>query len=136
MDADLDFCRERGVHLVFAPEGAEVYPHPQRVFVEARALSEYLCGMYRPGHFRGVATVVTKLFNMVQPDRAYFGEKDAQQLAIIHAIAADLNLPITIVPVPTVREEDGLRDQLSKRASRSGPEKPRHNFVSGAAGRG
>ena len=82
-----------------------MYPQPQRVFVEARALSEYLCGMYRPGHFRGVATVVTKLFQMAQPDRAYFGEKDAQQLAIIQAIAAELNMPIEIVPVATVREE-------------------------------
>jgi len=108
MESDLAFCRERGTDLVFAPDEAEMYPQPQRVFVEARALSEYLCGMFRPGHFRGVATVVTKLFNMVQPDRAYFGEKDAQQLAIIQAIAADLNMPITIVPVATVREEDGL----------------------------
>ena len=120
MDSDLEFCRERGVDLVFAPEEAEMYPHPQRVFVEAPALSEYLCGMYRPGHFRGVATVVTKLFHMVQPDRAYFGEKDAQQLAIIQAIAADLNMPIAIVPVPTVREEDGLA--ISSRNVRLDPD--------------
>jgi len=108
LPADLDFCRQRGADLVFAPELEEVYPQPQRVFVDAPSLSEYLCGMHRPGHFRGVATVVAKLFNMVQPDRAYFGEKDAQQLAIVQALVADLNMPIAIVPVPTVRESDGL----------------------------
>jgi pantoate--beta-alanine ligase len=120
MDSDLEFCRERNVDLVFAPEVAEMYPHPQRVFVEAPALSEYLCGMYRPGHFRGVATVVAKLFHMAQPDRAYFGEKDAQQLAIIQAITADLNMSVAIVPVPTVREEDGLA--ISSRNVRLDPE--------------
>ena len=108
LPADLEFCRRRGADLVFAPELEEVYPQPQRVFVDAPSLSEYLCGMHRPGHFRGVATVVTKLFNMVPADRAYFGEKDAQQLAIIRALVADLNMPIAIVPVPTVRESDGL----------------------------
>jgi len=108
MPADHEFCGEHGVDLVFAPTVGEVYPHPQQVHVEAPALSEYLCGKYRPGHFRGVATVVTKLFNMAQPDRAYFGEKDAQQLAIVQALVADLNLPIAIVPVATVREQDGL----------------------------
>jgi pantoate--beta-alanine ligase len=108
LPADVAFCEAHGADLVFAPAVEEVYPRPQQVYVDAPSLSEYLCGMYRPGHFRGVATVVTKLFNMVQPDRAYFGEKDAQQLAIIRALVADLDLPITIVPVPTVREEDGL----------------------------
>ena len=108
LPADLEFCQARGAALVFAPEPDEIYPYPQRVFVEAPSLAEHLCGAHRPGHFRGVATVVTKLFNVVQPDRAYFGEKDAQQLAIIEALVADLNMPITIVPVPTVRESDGL----------------------------
>jgi pantoate--beta-alanine ligase len=120
LDVDVDFCRERGADLVFAPGADEVYPAPARVFVDAPALSEYLCGMYRPGHFRGVATVVAKLFNMVQPDRAYFGEKDAQQLAIIEALVADLNMPVTIVPIPTVRESDGLA--LSSRNVRLSPE--------------
>lgn len=108
LPADLEFCRARGVDLVFTPDLEEVYPKPQRVFVDAPVLTEYLCGMYRPGHFRGVATVVAKLFHMVHPDRAYFGEKDAQQLAVIQAMVADLNIPVDIVPVPTVRERDGL----------------------------
>jgi pantoate--beta-alanine ligase len=118
LPADLEFCRERGADLVFAPELAEIYPYPQRVFVEAPSLAEHLCGAHRPGHFRGVATVVTKLFNTVQPDRAYFGEKDAQQLAIIEALVADLNIHVTIVPVPTVRESDGLA--ISSRNTRLG----------------
>ena len=107
-DADIEFCRARGVELVFAPDSAEMYPHPQRVFVETPGLADVLCGIYRPGHFRGVATVVAKLFQMVGPDRAYFGEKDAQQLAIVQALASDLNMPIAVVPVDTVREADGL----------------------------
>src|SRR5262249_27789213 len=81
LPADLEVCRARRADLVFAPSLDEMYPNPQRVYVDAPALAGYLCGMYRPGHFRGVATVVMKLFNMVQADRAYFGEKDAQQLA-------------------------------------------------------
>jgi len=121
--ADFEFCRKRVVDLVFAPDVAEMYPGDQRVHVDAPSLSEYLCGKYRPGHFRGVATVVTKLFNMVRPDRAYFGEKDAQQLAIIQALVTDLNLPIVIVPVPTIREEDGLA--LSSRNARLNPEERR-----------
>jgi pantoate--beta-alanine ligase len=123
LPGDLELCRERGADLVFAPDAGEVYPKPQRVYVDAPSLSEYLCGMYRPGHFRGVATVVTKLFHMVQPDRAYFGEKDAQQLAIVEALVADLNMPIEIVPVPTVRESDGLA--ISSRNSRLNPQERR-----------
>lgn len=106
--ADLEFCEARGVDLVFAPSIQEMYPCPQRTFVEVTGVSERLCGEFRPGHFRGVATVVTKLFNIVRPDRAYFGEKDAQQLAIIRRLVRDLNLPVAIVEVPTVREADGL----------------------------
>ncbi len=123
LPADLEFCRQRGVDLVFAPDAAEVYPQTSRVFVDAPRLAKNLCGMHRPGHFRGVATVVTKLFNMVQPDRAYFGEKDAQQLAIIQALVADLNMPVAIVPVPTVREIDGLA--ISSRNTRLSPEERR-----------
>jgi pantoate--beta-alanine ligase len=107
-DNDLRMCDERGVDLAFAPTSGELYPTEQLTFVDVPALDDYLCGKFRPGHFRGVATVVLKLFNIVQPHRAYFGEKDAQQLAIIRKMAQDLNLPVTIVPVSTVREQDGL----------------------------
>lgn len=116
MEEDLRVCDRSGVDFVFAPKQDDLYPDQQRTFVESPVLSEHLCGQFRPGHFRGVATVVLKLFNIVQPDRAYFGEKDAQQLAIIRRMVQDFNLPLTIVPVPTVREPDGLaissRNQL------------------------
>lgn len=108
LDADLAFCRERGVAMVFAPQATEVYPRPPECSVDVGRLADHLCGPFRPGHFRGVATVVLKLFEMVQPDRAYFGEKDAQQLAIVKRLVADFNLPVTVVGVPTVREPDGL----------------------------
>jgi pantoate--beta-alanine ligase len=105
---DAAFAEARGADLVFAPEIAEMYPRRQRAFVDVEALTAHLCGQFRPGHFRGVATVVAKLLDIVQPDRAYFGEKDAQQLAVIRRMVADLNLPVEIVGVPTVREADGL----------------------------
>ena len=108
MEDDLNVCGDCGVDVVFAPTEAELYPAEQLTFVESPALSAHLCGQFRSGHFRGVATVVLKLFNLVQPDRAYFGEKDAQQLAIIRRMVQDLNLPLTIVPIATVRESDGL----------------------------
>lgn len=108
VDEDMRVCESEQVDLVFAPRAAEMYPQPQRAFVEVESLTDHLCGAFRPGHFRGVATVVTKLFNVVQPGRAYFGEKDAQQLAVIRRMVADLNMPLTIVEVPTVREQDGL----------------------------
>ncbi len=108
LDADLSFCKARGVDIVFAPSIEEMYPGRQRTFVEVERVSEKLCGKFRPGHFRGVATVVTKLLNMVQPDLAYFGEKDAQQLAVIRRMVRDLNMPVEIVAAPTVREPDGL----------------------------
>jgi pantoate--beta-alanine ligase len=108
MKDDLRVCDEFGVDLVFAPSATELYPHEQLTFVESPVLGAHLCGAHRPGHFRGVATVVLKLFNIVQPDRAYFGEKDAQQLAIIRRMVNDLNVPAVVVPVATVREEDGL----------------------------
>lgn len=107
-EADLAICEEQGVDLVFAPTVQDLYPQEQLTFVDAPVLTQYLCGAFRPGHFRGVATVVLKLFNAVQPDFACFGEKDAQQLAVIRRMVADLNLPVEVVPVPTVREEDGL----------------------------
>ena len=108
IDTDLEFCGQRGADIVFAPEVEEMYPDSPSTFVEVPGVSENLCGRFRPGHFRGVATVVAKLFQIVQPDRAYFGEKDAQQLAVIRRMVADLNMPVQIVGVPTVRESDGL----------------------------
>lgn len=108
MDADARLCEDYGVDLIFAPGPADLYPSEQLTFVDSPALSAHLCGLHRPGHFRGVLTVVLKLFNIVQPDRAYFGEKDAQQLALIRRMTQDLNVPVTILPVPTVREADGL----------------------------
>jgi pantoate--beta-alanine ligase len=120
---DLEFCEVHGVRLVFAPEAREMYPDPYSTAVEVRGVTEHLCGKFRPGHFQGVATVVLKLFNIVQPDRAYFGEKDAQQLAVIRRMVRDLNVPVTIVEVPTVREADGLA--LSSRNQRLSAEERR-----------
>jgi pantoate--beta-alanine ligase len=120
LESDLTFCELRNVDAVFAPSVEEMYPDPTATFVDSPDLSRHLCGASRPGHFRGVATVVTKLFNIVQPDAAYFGEKDAQQLALIQQMTHDLNFPIRIVPVPTVRESDGLA--LSSRNQRLTPE--------------
>jgi pantoate--beta-alanine ligase len=108
LSRDLEICREAGVDIVFAPTAAEMYPQSQLTWIETPALTEHLCGPGRPGHFRGVATVVMKLLQIVQPDRAYFGEKDAQQLAVIRRMVRDLNVPVTIVSVATVRESDGL----------------------------
>ena len=119
LDADREFCARRGVDLIFAPSAAEMYPQPTVTFVEALELDRHLCGAGRPGHFRGVATVVAKLFHIVQPDTAWFGEKDAQQLAIVRQMVRDLNFPVEIVSVATVREPDGLA--LSSRNQRLAP---------------
>ena len=108
LDSDLDVCRRVGADLVFAPDVKDIYVSDQRTFVEVTRLGDHLCGPFRPGHFRGVATVVAKLFNIVQPDRAYFGEKDYQQLCIIRRMVQDLNLGIEIFPVPIYRDADGL----------------------------
>ena len=120
---DVTFCESRGVDIIFAPGNSEMYPQPIETFVEVTRLTNTLCGAHRPGHFRGVTTVVMKLFQIVQPNRAYFGEKDAQQLAVIRRMVADLNLHITIVGVPTVREADGLavssRNRLLSPAERT-----------------
>jgi len=120
LETDLQFCERLGVDAVFAPEAAEMYPDRPQTTVEVSEASSGLEGEFRPGHFRGVATVVAKLFNIVSADRAYFGEKDAQQLAVIRKMVADLNFPIAIVPVATVREPDGLA--LSSRNQRLTPE--------------
>ena len=108
LDGDLALCRERGVNLVFAPTAAEVYPQPLECRVDVGHMADHLCGRFRPGHFAGVATVVLKLFQMIQPHRAYFGEKDAQQLAIVRRLVHDFNVPVDIREVATVREPDGL----------------------------
>ncbi|WP_375304453.1 pantoate--beta-alanine ligase [Bradyrhizobium sp. A11] len=105
---DETLCRDAGVTILFAPDAQEVYPTQFETYVESGELAKPLCGAFRPGHFRGVATVVCKLFNMVQPDAAFFGQKDFQQCAVVRRMAIDLNLPIKIITVPTVREPDGL----------------------------
>jgi pantoate--beta-alanine ligase len=122
-DTDLNFCEQLGVDLIFAPAPEQMYPEPISTYVEVPDVARYLCGEYRPGHFRGVATVVAKLFNIIEPDFAYFGEKDAQQLAVIQHMVRDLNFPVRIVPVPTVREPDGLA--LSSRNRRLDPDERR-----------
>ncbi len=108
LEKDAALCAENGVDLIFAPETGDMYASPQITFVEVTRITDHLCGAFRPGHFRGVATVVLKLFNIVQPDFAYFGEKDYQQLCVIRRMVEDFNLRLTIVPVPTYREPDGL----------------------------
>ncbi|CAM3922532.1 pantoate--beta-alanine ligase [Alicyclobacillus pomorum] len=105
---DAELLAAHGCDILFAPSVEEMYPKPMVTQVEVPALSTQLCGKTRPGHFRGVATVVSKLFHIVQPDRAYFGQKDGQQVAVIRRMVEDLNFPIQIVAVPIVREADGL----------------------------
>jgi pantoate--beta-alanine ligase len=106
--ADEEFCQHAGVDLLFRPLADEVYATDRSTFVEETSLSSTLEGKSRPGHFRGVCTVVAKLFNILAPDAAVFGEKDFQQLAIVRRMVRDLNFKIDIIAVPTVREEDGL----------------------------
>jgi pantoate--beta-alanine ligase len=107
-DADRELCAAVGTDLIFAPAREEMFPPASRTFVEVARLQDVLCGRSRPDHFRGVATVVLKLFNIVQPHLACFGQKDAQQVAIIRRMIGDLNLPIVLRILPTVRESDGL----------------------------
>ena len=106
--ADEEFCERAGVDLLFRPGVSEIYADGRSVFVEESSLSQVLEGKSRPGHFRGVCTVVAKLFNILAPDAAVFGEKDFQQLTIVRRMVRDLNFKIDIIGVPTVREEDGL----------------------------
>jgi pantoate--beta-alanine ligase len=108
VEADERICRDAGVDLILRPPPEEMYASDRSVFVEETTLSQTLCGKSRPGHFRGVCTVVTKLFNILAPDAAVFGQKDFQQLAIIRRMVRDLNLPVEIIGAPTVRESDGL----------------------------
>jgi pantoate--beta-alanine ligase len=116
LDLDVAVCETLGVDLVFAPGSAEMYPVALECRVEVGRLADHLCGRFRPGHFSGVATVVLKLFEIVQADRSYFGEKDAQQLAVVRRLVSDFNVPTAVIGVPTVREPDGLA--LSSRNQR------------------
>ena len=108
MERDLELLRAEGADLVFTPDAVEMYPPGFDTWVDPGELANRLEGADRPGHFRGVATIVTKLFNLVSPDRAYFGQKDGQQLAVIRRLVRDLGMGLEIVAVPTVREDDGL----------------------------
>ena len=108
IEADRALCTDAGAAMIFNPEPAEMYPQGFCTAVDMNGLKFELCGKSRPIHFSGVCTVVTKLFNIVGPDRAYFGQKDAQQLAIIRRMVRDLNMPLEVVGCPIVREEDGL----------------------------
>lgn len=108
LDADLERIRDIGVDIVFSPTIEEIYPEGFQTYVEVKELQEYLCGLFRPGHFKGVATVVLKLFNIVKPHIALFGEKDYQQLKIIQRMVKDLNLEVEIIGFLIVRDEHGL----------------------------
>lgn len=108
LEADAALCDSLGVDLIFAPSAAEMYPRRQLAWVDVAGLTEGLCGASRPGHFRGVTTVCCKLFGIVQPDVAYFGQKDAQQAIVIRRMVQDLNLPLEIRVCPIVRRPDGL----------------------------
>lgn len=107
-EKDLAVCTAEGVDLIFQPAVETIYPPGHRTFVEVKELQDLLCGASRPGHFRGVATVVCQLFNIVQPDLAYFGQKDAQQARIIEQMVNDLHIPVRLRVIPIVREPDGL----------------------------
>lgn len=108
LDTDVALSADAGADIVFAPDVSEVYPTPNQTTVTVAGVSEGLCGEARPVHFQGVATVVAKLFNIVGPDKAYFGRKDAQQVAVVTRMASDLNFPVEVVGCPTVREADGV----------------------------
>lgn len=120
LDRDRQLLEKEGVDLLFYPSVEEMYPEGYKTYVEVTDLQDKLCGRSRPGHFRGVCTVVLKLFNLVQPDEAYFGWKDAQQVIILQKMVEDLNLPVKIVPLPLVRDHDGLA--LSSRNTYLNPE--------------
>ena len=123
LDRDIALLRREGADLVFVPLAEEIYPPGFDTWVNVERLSVKLEGMHRPGHFRGVATVVTKLFNLSRPERAYFGQKDGQQVAVIRRLVRDLDLDLELVVMPTVREGDGLAH--SSRNKHLGPEQRR-----------
>ncbi|PZE21915.1 pantoate--beta-alanine ligase [Paenibacillus xerothermodurans] len=126
-EQDLALAKAAGADIVFLPSVTEMYTRPTKTTVSVAGVTEPLCGASRPGHFDGVATVVTKLFNIVQPDAAFFGLKDAQQVAAITQMVDDLNIPVDIVPCPIVREEDGLA--MSSRNVYLQPEQRRQALV-------
>ncbi|RKY30492.1 MAG: pantoate--beta-alanine ligase [Candidatus Omnitrophota bacterium] len=105
---DVYLCRKENVDAVFYPKTKEIYPSGYSTYIEVEGLSNILCGRFRPGHFKGVATIVAKLFNIVKADNAYFGQKDAQQAVIIKKMVQDLNMPVKIKVMPIIREIDGL----------------------------
>ena len=120
LDADAEIARREGVSYLFAPDSGEIYPGGWHTFIEVEKVSGPLCGQFRPGHFRGVATVVYRLFSIVKPDAAYFGLKDLQQFLVIRRMVEDLALPLRVEGVPTVREPDGMA--LSSRNRYLSPE--------------
>ncbi|WP_102274779.1 pantoate--beta-alanine ligase [Cytobacillus massiliigabonensis] len=107
-ERDKELSMQKKVDYIFYPSVEEMYPHPSSVTVKVNARTDVLCGKSRPGHFDGVATVLTKLFHIIQPEKAYFGTKDAQQVAVVEGLVHDFHFPIEIIPVETVRETDGL----------------------------
>lgn len=127
LTADARMCREEGVNLIFSPSDREMYPRGFDTWVQVEKLTRGLCGRKRPGHFRGVTTVVTKLFNLVEPDIAYFGQKDAQQALVLKKMAADLNMNVLLKIMPTVRETDGLA--MSSRNAYLSPEERKAALV-------
>ncbi|HTU22650.1 MAG TPA: pantoate--beta-alanine ligase [Gemmataceae bacterium] len=127
LERDLELCGAAGIDLVFLPQPDLLYPPGYRTFVEVTGLQDVLCGAARPGHFRGVATIVLKLFNLVQPDRAYFGQKDTQQVRILQQMVRDLNVPVEICVCPIIREADGLA--LSSRNGYLEAEERRHATI-------
>lgn len=120
LEDDKELAQKGGVDIVFAPGVEEMYPGGFSTYVEVEGLTKGLCGAFRPGHFRGVTTVVTKLFNIIRPDRAYLGEKDFQQTVVVKRLVKDLNMDVEVVALPTVRDMDGLA--LSSRNVRLGRE--------------
>jgi pantoate--beta-alanine ligase len=108
LKADTLLCKKEGVDIIFYPDASQIYPNGYKTYVLVQNLSDVLCGKFRPGHFKGVATIVTKLFNIIQPDVAYFGQKDAQQAIIVQQMIRDLNIPLKLRVMPIIREPDGL----------------------------
>ncbi len=126
-DRDRELLQQEGVDFIFAPTVDEMYPKGAVTYVAVEGLSDRLCGRSRPGHFRGVTTVVSKLFNIVEPDRSFFGQKDAAQVTIIRRMVRDLNIPVQIVVCPIVREADGLA--MSSRNAYLDPEQRKSALV-------